>query len=341
MHNFKRAVGMTLAFLLLLAISTFAVSEVYFQSENYYYEDSKVRKQFAGTIDTVFIGSSHALRAFMPTIIDEETESNSYNLSCSLMTLYDRYVLLKKELERNPVEHVIVEVSYNAMTRYRRSEGPEGDIYTLGRLDSAFERFRFALSALYPDEYMRVYYDTLDRSVYSWKQLLRGQKDVVMQYETRGYVPVPTNDVSVSEEEFSKNYQQQQLNIEPYGENVEMLKKIIELCNDKNVKVTFMVTPLADSFNYQYTDLDRVYQFYKNICDEYGYNYYDFNLLKNKLDLFPDNTSFYDFAHLSQTGAEIFSNVVADVLMKQAAGEETDSLFYASYDEMNEARINN
>ncbi len=337
MHNFRRAVCMTLAFLICLFAATVALTEPYFQTEPYSYQDAKARDAFAGSIDTVYLGASQAYRALIPSILDEKLGTSSYNLSCALMTLPGRYYMLKKEMDRNPIKRVIIDVTYDTLTRDPGTEGAEGDIYTIGRIGNLWERIGYVLRYVPMKQYMRVYYDALDRGIYTWKTLGNGQESSEAHMESRGFVSVPTNDVTASPDVFDQTYQQFQAYFTPREENLKQLHKILDLCNENGVEVTLMVMPLADACNYRYFDMDQVYAEFQSISEEYGYQYYDFNLLKGKIDALPDSTAFYDETHLSEDGAKVFSNIVADILLKQAQGIETDSLFYSSYDEMNDA----
>ena len=63
------------------------------------------------------------------------------------MSMYGRYVLLKKEIERNQIKTVYFEISYNALTLDKKTLGFEGDIYELGRFDNIIERVNFFKNA--------------------------------------------------------------------------------------------------------------------------------------------------------------------------------------------------
>ena len=94
-------------------------------------------------------GASYAMRGFRPDILDQELGVNSYNLSCSRQTMQGRHELLNLELNRNPAKTVVLELSYDSMTRNRDEEGPEGDMYMLGNSAVLCQEstFLFQLSA--------------------------------------------------------------------------------------------------------------------------------------------------------------------------------------------------
>ncbi len=331
MHNFKRALGMTLAFLLCVVIATAVIVEPYFHSETYYYQDIKVRKQLSGQLDALICGSSHAFKAFVPQILDDELGWNSYNLAGSMMTMHGRYALLKKELERNPVSTVVIELSFNALTRNRDTEGPEGDLYLLGRLDTPLERAEFFFSAMRLNEYGRVYYDTLNRGITSWKKWIRDEQEPLIQYQTKGFIPVPANDFSLTQEDYNALHYTASFDTEIYEENMEYLEKIFDLCEKKNARVIMVTTPIAEINTCQYDNLDVFREWYVEIAQEHDCVFYDFNLLKEKDSLFPSDTAFYDPLHLSESGSQTFTTTFSDILKRADAGEDVSSLFYLSY----------
>ena len=128
-----------------------------------------------------------------PTVLNENLKVNSYNLSSPLMSMYGRYVLLKKEIERNQIKTVYFEISYNALTLDKKTLGFEGDIYELGRFDNIIERVNFFKNAFSYDEYKKVLSDIVLRSGNS---LLR--HDNIVQYETYGYLPLQSNNLQLS-----------------------------------------------------------------------------------------------------------------------------------------------
>lgn len=220
MNNFRKAMVMTLTFCLFVVGITACIVEPYFQSETFYYEDAKVRKDLSGQLNYLICGSSHAFRAFIPEILDEELGCNSYNLSCAMMTMQGRYAILKKEMDRNPINTVVLELSFNALTRNREREGPEGDIYMLARFDNFLERARYFISSIDIREYGKLYYDTLNRGFTCWNKILNGEKDNLVQYKTKGFVSKPSNDLSVTKEEYRENHYTGSLDTTVYEENI-------------------------------------------------------------------------------------------------------------------------
>lgn len=330
MHNFKRAIAVTLACILCTGIVFTLIAEVYFSNSYYYYQDSETRKNYAGEIDFLICGSSHGLRAFSPEILDKELDCFSYNISGALMTMQGRYTLLKKEIERNPVKTVVIEVSYNALSRNRVKEGAEGDLYVLARLDNMTERLGFFFSAMKLSEYDRVLYDTMDRGIQSidWKFDGRSQVDTAV---TKGYRPQGTVDCTTSADSYEKNFHRTKFSETVENYNTGYLNKIVDICKEKNVRLIFVVTPIASSYEAEHSNTDVVMATVREIASNADAEFYDFNLIKGKDELFPADTAYFDISHLSASGAETFNKEFARVISATANGENTDDLFYSSY----------
>ncbi len=339
MRNFRRTLLKALAFLGSVLLLTVAITEPYFQSDIYHFQDAAVRDSFAGTLDTLICGSSHAYRAIMPTVLDERMGTSSYNLSTSLMTMEGRYELLKKELDRNPVELVILDSSYNSFNRNRAEEGPEGDIYQLGRYNNILERTSYFFRHIRLDEYFRVYYDTLYKGTYTISHLLQGGKLTgnTDKYDTRGFNGADTVPCfPVAPERY---------HTEPmFGELdpvcVKYMDKMIQLCQDRNIPVIMIVTPISQNATLKAQGLDDFHAFLSQYCQERGVPLFDFNLFVGKTNLFPDSTHYCDNLHMSADGAWSLTHYLCDVLELWKEGKPYESLFYASYAEAETAALN-
>lgn len=338
MHSFKKTLWKALAFLLSVIAITAVIVEPYFQNELYHYQDAGVRDSFAGTLDTLVCGSSHAYRGIVSTILDEELGRNSYNLSTSLMTITGRYELLKKELDRNPVDLVILDVSYNSLTRNRDTEGPEGDIYQLGRYRNPLERLRYFFRYFRLDEYGRVYYDTLTRGVYAWEQLLAGQgrRGTSEKYETKGFQSGPANPCEEAPYDLWHTFQ---LKTAFNEEDVAYMEKMVRLCQARDIEVVIVAVPLSQRMTLLNTGLDEIYSQCQTLFDQWDVSFYDFNLYKGKTQLFPDDTAYFDINHLSGTGAVDFTLELCRVLTARENGQDVSGWFYGSYAEAEVAAL--
>ena len=336
MHNFNKALRTSLIFLVLVTIVSSVIAYPYFHSETYHYQDGYVRDDLAGSLDLIICGASQAQRGIAPAILDEHLGSSSYNIGSPLMTIKARYTILKKELSRNDVKLVILELCYDALTRDRDVVGPEGDLYMMGRFTSFGERLRYFLSSARLEEYADIHYDILYRGRMSkdvWGSYPIGSSD---SYEMRGFEPLDPEPIEMIPEE---KLHQEAILTDIVDENLTYLEKILALCRDQEIPVIMVATPLSDSAILSYDSLDVIHDFYTGISREWGCEYYNFSLYKGKSDLFPDSGAYYDRNHLGASGAEVFSGLLAQVIENSRTGVDSSQLFYRSYAEAEQEAI--
>lgn len=329
MHNFKKIILHTVLLIFFVIIILICSTLPYFWGESYYYQDYKVRTSLSGKLDTLVIGSSHALRSIKPTVLNEKLNTKAYNLSSPLMSMYGRYVMLEKEINRNPIKTVYLEISYNALTLDRKTLGLEGDLYVLGRFDNVFERINFFTNAFTPDEYKKVLSDVIVRSKNSLFT-----HNTIKQYETFGYLPMPSNNQLLSDETKEKIKNTKLLDTKIKEESLNYFDKIIKLCKRNNIRVILVVTPVTEKMILEYNNLDDIFSQYIDLAKEYNCEYYDFNLDKNRVKLYSEETSFYDDTHMSDSGAEVFSNRLTEIIKKVDKKKDITNEFYNSYSEV-------
>ena len=336
MNNFKHLVISTVSTVLMITIISSLITFPYFHSETYHYQDGYVRDTLAGEIDFIICGASQAQRGISPAILDQELDVNSYNIGTPLMTLMGRYYILKKEIERNPIDTVIIELCYDALARDRDVVSAEGDFYMLGRLTSPIERLEYFFMSARLDEYADYFADTMTRGIKSWKDFGNKQIGTSSKYETKGYEPLKTRSIKMPDK---GNFNTEPILTDFAQENLEYLDKIFTLCKENNITVIVIATPLSDAAIMSYDKLDVIHNRYKEICEKWDCEYYNFSLYKGKSDFFKDSNSFYDRNHLSQSGAETFSYLLSNVLEKSLSGNDCSDLFYDSYEELQTEEI--
>ena len=326
MHNFSKIILHTLLLVFYVLVLLYCFTLPYFRGESYYYQDYNVRKKLSGSLDTIIIGSSHALRSMKPTIINEKLNISSYNLSSPLMSMYGRYSLLKKEINRNPVKTVYLELSFNALMLDKENLGYEGDLYVLGRFDNIFERGNFFIYGFSCDEYKDVYADTITRTKHSLTE-----KSVITQYETLGYVPDSRETFPHTIEITKEAFNRYEFDTKIRQESLTYFNKIIELCKEKDIRVVVLVTPITEQIIVGYSNFDKVFSQYIKLAKNYNLEYYDFNLDKKRNSLYDEETSFHDIHHMSDSGAEIFSKRFSEIMELVNEGKDVSSEFYDSY----------
>lgn len=332
MRSFKKLCKPVLLFLLIISMVSALFSCFYLCTEYFYYQDAKERGDLTGTLDTLYCGASLALRAFRPDRIDPVLGTNGYNLSGSRMTMLGRYTLLQKEIRRNPVKTVVLEVSSDTLVRDSAEEGPEGELITFARL-SAKERCAYFSKAFRPADWPLLYYDLVSRGIDDCWSLCRGNLCFSNWALTRGHYPYHESD-----KPFSTDYQAllhtQKLPTETKDENIEYLDQILALCRKQGAELVLVTVPQSKAFNCSYANLDVFHDWYADYANRNGLRYYNFNLYRGITARLPDEGNFYDRFHLNNSGSETFSEMYASVMARTAAGEALEGEFYESYAQM-------
>ena len=336
MHNFKRAIKTSLLFVLFIALFSVGIMAFYFEGENYFYQTAKERASLAGEIDYLIVGASHATRGFNPKIIDEILDVDSYNASSMSITSYGRYYMLKKEMARNPVKTVVMEVSFETIRDDRDENGLEGELYMLGQLDSPWERISYWFSALKPSEYGSAYLFFRDNGLDCFKRFRKGEYKTIQNspYFYKGYKAYECDEPEFSgaDIDYTEVYHNRKSGVSgPNDYNIEYLDKMVELCRENDIDLILITVPVSDYRIAKYTDIENIRQWYADYADENGIDFYDFNLLKNRSELFDDNKDFQDNQHLYNTGADTFSKEFATLMKERAEGKDISSYFFETY----------
>ena len=322
--------------LLTFILISVAVIEPYLRSETGFFQDGNLRKSLAGKIDTIAIGASHAQLGINTALMDEKLQCFGYNLSGQMMTLSNRYHMLQKELERNPVDTVILELSFDTLTRNEKEEFAMGDDHTVVRMDSSGERISYMLRYMPVDDWLNLYSRTFVMGMVRYYNILKGDTASAVNYVQKGFLPKPAKDVSLVPSQVAAVRSNTRIDTDYRQENIEKFTAIINLCKEYDAQVIVVVVPLSHAKIWQYDGWDDFYNWARAYCREQQCDFYDFNLLTDRYDLLQDATSFEDEEHLSETGAYAFTESMCGILNRAEAGEDVASFFYDSYEEMKE-----
>lgn len=331
MHNFKKAIVATISFLLLLALGTAIVVYPYWETEALQSLDREQREMIAGSIDTIMIGASHAMAALSPQILDSERECNSYNMSNTMMTIHARTVILEKELARNPVDTVILELSYNALTRDQSEDGANGDAVTAARLDSTGERMKFMRKYVTWHTLTDFYSRTLVEGMSAWKDVISNRSLHNIDYSLKGFHPTNAVDQSFSPDEARDKYQNGPLITEYRQENISEFQELVDLCKSYDTRVIVVVVPVSDNILWNLSDWDKFKCFAEAFCEENNCEFYDLNLLKNRNEIFNIRESFSDDIHMSEEGGIACTHQLAEILTRVDEGADVSDLFVDTY----------
>lgn len=296
------------------------------------FHDQALRASLSGQIDTLVIGQSYTLNGVMPQKLDARLGTRTYNLSGSLMPLYGQHYLLGKELARNPIRHVLLEITPDTFTGDERRTYGNGDSYIIARLDSLSERVDYLMRCVPLSDWPNIYARLLLQSMRSAAYRLMGRMECI-DPDNLGFTPQASRDVSLHVDTVHTSRQNLSIFHAPLDENFSRFEAIIRLCQDAGCEVTLFYTPISNAKLWTLYDQDVFYDRVRSLAAEYGVALFDFNLLRTRCELFPDASAFSDQSHLSGEGAAVFSEAMADVLARYRAGEDVSPLFYDNYNE--------
>lgn len=331
MQTFKKIIMSCLIFIGILSIISVVVIEPMIQFGMYYYCDGNYRDHTAGEYELFFMGDSDGLAAFSPSIFQKYTGLKSYNLSGEKNTSTSEYYLLDKELKRNPARTVILQVGIDTFLRDYSTEHSEGNAVTLMRTNSFIERLGFLVKYEHFDKWLDVYSGIMTRGILCWERQLTQNNDSIFNGQLKGWHKLYSVDLSLNEKEALEIYNTEELDCEFRSDRVEEFLSIINMCKDYGAEVIVVMVPMADRYIWKKVNCDDIYDRINSLCVENNTPFVDFNLFKDRYELFSDKYSFKDSIHLSADGAESFTKRLAEIY----TGNKFDSsLFYDSYEFM-------
>lgn len=327
MHSFKKALLSFLAILLCIIVFSTIIIAPFMHDQ-----DRKTRSDLAGNLDFLVIGASHAQFGFSPEVLDDELGVCSYNLSSILMPMSGRLEMLRKEISRNPVKTVVLEVSYDTLSIDNDKAFNEGDPQIIARLDTTSERMNYLTSYVTLDGWLNIYARMVVYGISQWK-------DIVLRHSQsltyKGFSPKQTNDVTLSEQAASTKRDRWAYKVsDTRQDNLDMLRLIIELCQEHNIRTMVVVTPLADGFIWEHSNMDDFSTMLRDFCTDCDCEFYDLNLDKERYNTYSDDISFMDETHLSSIGATAMTARFCRIITEVAEGKDVSNRFYNSYEEM-------
>ena len=322
MRSSKKAIAMTG-----LVLAVLVVISMFLSSWNPHVSIT-VRAGKAGSCDMLIAGASQAECAFVPAVLDEELGCTSFNLAVSSMTNDDKLLLLEKELARNPVQTVVLEISNNAMARPNKNDKADGSVLVYNQMETAREKLNFLLWHASFDNWLYLYAKDMTNGLNG----IVSRSEDTERIENRGYIAWASQDCSLSRENAAKEHQSQIYSTDDYLDStIEGLDQIITLCKSYDARIIVAVVPVADAYLWRYQGMDQFRQWLKAFCEERRIECYDFNLHRQRYQLFSDAVSYGNGeTHMSDTGARTFSELFARTI--NAADRDTQ--FYESYEDM-------
>ena len=320
-------------------------------------------------IDNVYIGSSHVYMGVDPSIIDDLSGEVNFNMSAHGQGWERNYYLLKEVAKDNDIKRACFECFYRTVIEmkvwdiyekeYRYVDYTEDPYIYAGIWATTYEmkpslnKFALLKCSMADDHFIEACFpfvryrdimfdfDGIASNVKTkrsegYKNYVHDERYTDENGVLRGNVFYPNGFMYIDKEltdELKLSKREQDLTISrPIGEKTEeYMRKSIQFCLDNGIEPILFCTPVDDvelvsTGNYQ-GYIDAV----QSLADEYGIQFYDFNLLKDEYIDIRHGEYFMGIDHLNGKGAEVFSPVLWDVI--SSSPEENASKFYDTYEE--------
>lgn len=334
MQTSKKVILSCISFVLALVFisAIFVEPTLRFETQRIHY-DARIRRENAGSYDFIFIGDSDGLTAFDSELFDKKTGLKSMNLSGTDITQGSEYYLLKKEIKRNPIKTVYLQISYDTFVKDPDVSLAEGDARTFQRLDTAGERMEFLIKNVRVDDWLNIYSRLMAGGISFYKEAIKNRGILTYQPPEKNKLPNGSESrIALSEKEAKELYNSTSINLEFREDHKKELKQIINLCKQNGVEIVFVAVPVADAWLWQLDNLDEFEKKAKTFFDENGVEFYDFNLLKNRNELVFENTYFNDYWHASDYGSQVFTDAFALFYLSKQNKQQVERMFCSSYD---------
>lgn len=339
MRSFRKAL---LSSVLVLAVVTVMAGILFTVVESGGYslsEDLRERLVYEGKIDFVNIGASHAKVAFVPEILDQQLGCFSFNLAQDSIINSEKLMLLKNEIARNPIKTVVIEMSYDTVTKETRQEYTDAAFFFNNRLDNYMQRVEDVLLYTAYFNWELVLSNCVISSITSLveNRRLEVPDPSIYNGSLKGVWLLPSTDQTLPPDYLKEIHNVEDVFSEDWlkSKHLAAVEETIRLCKDHGCRVIVVVTPVSDNYLWIADKMDDFRVWATNYCQEHEIEYYDYNLSRRRYSLFHDDISFStDNHHLSEQGARAMTELLCETILKVDAGEDVSADFYESYEEL-------
>lgn len=252
------------------------------------------------TIDILFFGSSPIYAGITPIIMWDEVGVTGINFGISLQNAMCNYYQLKYALQKQTPSVVVLDFSALFEDRMADEDSYEATYRKVAETIPD-KKLKYAMVkdiTLDNENQDRLsYYFPLLRYHGRWNEISKTDfipDKVYKSYFKGALLSTARTSIAPVEETY---YNLDKASISQYS--LQYYKKIINLCNEKNIRILAISLPIFDStFNYARFDI------LSEFCSEYGIDYINYNseeyLDDLKLDLKMD---YYDSGHMNINGS--------------------------------------
>ncbi len=289
------------------------------------------------TIDIVFLGSSHSYRTFNPIIINHELEIDSYSMGMNDTKVEYLYYQLKEITKTQSPKVITIEVfSFIDLDKHHGISSMAHNAVDTMKL--SFNK-HLLIQNLIPKEEKTEYYFPIFNYHNRWKDtdFLSNTSDFYLNNKTLteyyGYTPyeeVKYDSSSLLNKDVIYDFE---IKHKIKNERLFYFQKIIDLCEQNQIKLILLVAPYETQYEISAKDLRA----YTNSIEQYlkdkrinNVEIVDFNLLSKELRFQLNDLS--DVGHVNISGAYKVSKYLAEYLQQNNIELFENSKYDYKYD---------
>ncbi len=305
---------------------------------DYYDHEMNLLEDSGTQIDLLMVGDSRLYSSFDARIFEEELGlDNVVVASTASQPICGSYYIIKDMIERMKPKKVILGLDCGEMMEEDKIQGM---LLVIDRLSprNKLEMFRhcfYGTDLFYMLDLYR-YRNNLDdifKNINERKTMIASnyvQEDDGQEYYCyKGFIyrhgSVESGNVPMySHSEFSQD--------SILASNVAYLDRCVELCQENDIELELVSAPTTVMRMYYVGNYKGAVEYYENYAKEKGLIYHNLNYLMDRETILPDEMM-CDYNHTNGEGAKIVSRLYAEILKKEAAGEDVSGYFYPSYED--------
>jgi hypothetical protein len=296
----KKFVILGIIFCLPLFFSLFVLEKIIRKIPNSYQYKNEWMTLHAKEVEVLILGSSTAYDGINPEYLPKK----SFNAANSAQDFKRDYFLLKKYINNCPnLQYIILPVLPPASFFLNLESYPEGEERLV---------YYYIYMGYNEQDYKFEIFNSGGRKLIEYYLFKRDIKQCT-QYGFRTSHSFNNRAINWNDWKIKiNNYLQSNQNLANLSENIEILNKMIQLCEQNNVSFVLITTPAVSEF-YNNVDSISMKMAYKAINEIKSLHptiiYYDF-LRDNRFE----DTDFFNSNHLSNIGARKLTEILCDSL---------------------------
>lgn len=296
-------------------------------------------------VDVLFCGASHVSHGILPEMLDELIGKSTCNSGTPNQELVGTYAMIKAATEMYDLEEIFVDLDFRMVMRsepFNKQRYTPAEFLTGHYLKNPKVKLEYILSSTSPKYYLNAFFplgikktlvlnpkkvyknlkSKLTGEYYEYK-LDNGEK----QYHPKGCV----FEFEFVEKGTFSSGRAGKIDVSGVSPDIKKyLQKIMALCEEKNIRLSFCSYPMSDFLLASRKNYDEFYSAMKKLLNGLGHEFYDFNLMKAEW-LSLEDEDFNDDEHLNDKGIKKFTLATANLL--KTSPESRNALFYETYQE--------